>query len=104
MHAQAFTSLLDSTTLGDLRLFPSAGRTGCNRCGGLMVQDRFYDTTESFIGVRCVQCGEVLDALIIHHRMLAHAGTRTRARSKRLRGEGYGPQTHGSLKPMRTKA
>ena len=42
----------------------------CPRCGGLMVDERYYDFCDGlpFQGVRCVNCGEILDPLICTHR------------------------------------
>ena len=42
----------------------------CPRCSGLMVDERFYDFGggRPFQGVRCVNCGEILDSLIRIHR------------------------------------
>jgi hypothetical protein len=42
----------------------------CPRCSGLMVDERFYDFAgdRPFQGVRCVNCGEILDPLIRVHR------------------------------------
>ena len=42
----------------------------CPRCSGLMVQERFDDFCGSlpFPGVRCINCGEILDPLICEHR------------------------------------
>jgi len=42
----------------------------CLRCRGLMVQDHFYDMLDdsghlSFVGWRCICCGNVLDPLIL---------------------------------------
>lgn len=44
----------------------------CRRCQGLMVWDRFIDLAQTdrlwaFVW-RCVNCGEVLDAVILSHR------------------------------------
>jgi len=46
----------------------------CARCHGLMVVDNLVDIRESFLpmwmrGMRCVACGNVVDALIAHNRM-----------------------------------
>ncbi len=46
----------------------------CPRCGGLMVHDQFYDARNrtgpfSFWGQRCLNCGEILDAVISQNRM-----------------------------------
>jgi uncharacterized protein with PIN domain len=45
----------------------------CPRCKGLLVQERFEDLPgdfggRHFHGVRCVNCGEILDPLILEHR------------------------------------
>jgi hypothetical protein len=44
----------------------------CARCQGFMVEDRFLDMGQADIlwafVWRCVNCGEVLDAVIQHHR------------------------------------
>lgn len=43
----------------------------CERCGGLMVSEKFYDLLDSqidFRGYRCLVCGEILDAMILKHR------------------------------------
>jgi hypothetical protein len=56
----------------------------CARCNGLMVWDRFLDMGQADIlwafAWRCINCGEVLDAVIHDHRRalptLAVTGTR----------------------------
>ena len=56
----------------------------CQRCGGLMLMERFYDfrdyTAQSeFSGWRCLVCGEIVDPLIAGHRKgLARRGPSTR--------------------------
>lgn len=42
----------------------------CKRCGGMMVYEKFYDYNENdcFWGWRCVNCGEVIDEVIIENR------------------------------------
>lgn len=49
----------------------------CRRCQGLMVCERFVDLAQTNLlwafAWRCVNCGEVLDAVILSHRW--HAGT-----------------------------
>jgi hypothetical protein len=45
----------------------------CARCGGLMVNDSYMDLLNSFgesrfIAKRCVQCGEVIDPVIMQNR------------------------------------
>lgn len=51
----------------------------CTRCDGLMVTDSLVDLRESSIpmwmkGWRCVSCGNIVDPLIQHHRMIQQAG------------------------------
>ena len=51
----------------------------CTRCNGLMVTDSLIDLRESSIpmwmkGWRCVSCGNIVDPLIQHHRMIQQAG------------------------------
>jgi len=46
----------------------------CRRCQGFMIEDRFVhrehaDTLE-VVARRCINCGEILDAVIHHHRAL----------------------------------
>lgn len=45
----------------------------CDRCEGLMLQDRFLDMEESFGGMwlhawRCLNCGHVVDSVILANR------------------------------------
>jgi len=47
----------------------------CSRCGGLMVQDFCMDVLGNigeaeFVAKRCVQCGEVVDSVILLNRQL----------------------------------
>jgi hypothetical protein len=41
----------------------------CNRCGGRMIFEKFYDVNNVFFGWHCVICGEILDAVILLHRL-----------------------------------
>jgi hypothetical protein len=46
----------------------------CDRCGGLMVQDFCLDVLgnigeSEFAAKRCVQCGEVVDSVILRNRV-----------------------------------
>ena len=45
----------------------------CARCRGLMVPDHFFDLLDdsgrmTFNGRRCVNCGNILDSLILQNR------------------------------------
>ena len=49
----------------------------CTRCGGLMVQDCCLDVLgnigeSEFAAKRCVQCGEVVDPVILRNRGIGH--------------------------------
>lgn len=51
----------------------------CTKCDGLMVVDHLIDIRESSIpmwmrGWRCVACGNIVDPLILRHRMIQESG------------------------------
>ncbi len=57
----------------------------CPRCAGLMVPDDFLDLQDEvteckFVAWRCLICGEVLDPVILKHRMTRPAPMLDRAR------------------------
>lgn len=41
----------------------------CQRCGGRMIFEKFYDINSIFFGWHCVMCGEILDPVILLHRL-----------------------------------
>ena len=41
----------------------------CQRCGGRMIFEKFYDVSNIFFGWHCVICGEILDPVILLHRL-----------------------------------
>ena len=41
----------------------------CQRCGGRMIFEKFYDVNSIFFGWHCVICGEILDPVILLHRL-----------------------------------
>jgi hypothetical protein len=45
----------------------------CQRCHGLMVFEKFYGQNASFYGWHCVLCGEILDPVILLHRLSQNA-------------------------------
>lgn len=63
---------------------------GCPRCKGLMVPDRFLDLRDDtgslkFEGWRCVNCGEVIDSVVLAHRSEMPSGPyRGQTRDRRL--------------------
>jgi len=72
MASQAATAKLDARADRG-RTGRDADKTACERCGGLMVQEcyeDFWDEQEQcFDARRCVQCGNVLDAVIEMNRL-----------------------------------
>ncbi len=49
----------------------------CTRCGGLLVGERCMDIGESlggywFWAMRCVQCGDIIDEVILRNRYADH--------------------------------
>jgi DNA-directed RNA polymerase subunit RPC12/RpoP len=46
----------------------------CARCGGLMVREKFEDLDglwsidHEFTGWRCLNCGSIVDAMIVEHK------------------------------------
>ena len=51
---------------------PVRGSDRCPRCGGLMVHEWGADLVEN-AGQRCVQCGELVDSVILENRRLQRA-------------------------------
>jgi hypothetical protein len=45
----------------------------CMRCHGPMASEKFYDNSRSFYGYHCVLCGEILDPVILLHRVSQNA-------------------------------
>jgi len=41
----------------------------CLRCGGIMVLEKFYGTSEVFLGWRCITCGDIVDQVILENRL-----------------------------------
>ena len=48
----------------------------CQRCGGRMIFEKFYDVNNIFYGLHCVICGEILDPVIPLHRLSQDADLR----------------------------
>ncbi|HMZ55025.1 MAG TPA: hypothetical protein PKV55_06250 [Nitrospira sp.] len=68
---QARTTIVVSTTNGG----PTHQSMPCTRCGGWMVDERCMDIGESlggywFWGQRCIQCGDIVDEVILRNRRL----------------------------------
>jgi DNA-directed RNA polymerase subunit RPC12/RpoP len=53
----------------------------CTRCGGLMVREQFQDhgglgsSDHEYAGLRCINCGAIVDPVIAAHRRLASQAT-----------------------------
>ena len=45
----------------------------CQRCSGRMIFEKFYDVNNIFFGWHCVMCGEILDPVILLHRLSKNA-------------------------------
>jgi hypothetical protein len=41
----------------------------CQRCDGRMAFEKFYGKYSSFFGWHCVMCGDILDPVILLHRL-----------------------------------
>jgi len=69
----------------------------CTRCQGLMVRERFVDFRDTtgrndFAGWRCLNCGEVVDPIVLTHRINGPTGPyRSRTRSRWTRGDRTNP-------------
>jgi hypothetical protein len=48
-------------------------KINCQRCGGKMIFEKFYDVNNIFFGWHCVICGEILDPVILLHRLSQNA-------------------------------
>ncbi len=46
------------------------GLVQCNRCGGMMVQEKIYHGTEHFWTWKCVYCGDYIDQVILENRQI----------------------------------
>lgn len=45
----------------------------CQRCSGRMAFEKYYGQNSSFFGWHCVMCGDVLDPVILLHRLTQDA-------------------------------
>lgn len=77
----------------------------CQRCNGRMTFEKFYGGNEVFFGWRCLMCGDILDGVILLHRlsrdaalvipegkeeMMSLVRKYARIRSKRIKAENKG--------------
>lgn len=63
-----FKAQLEENTMG------ASPRIKCSRCGGAMVFETFYGSSEEFWGLKCVLCGEVIDRVILENRERMRTG------------------------------
>ncbi len=80
----------------------------CARCGGLMVTDFYMDLMfcigeTEFAAKRCVQCGEIVDSVILRNRGTKQEPVTTLSAGKKVPNncvtkgrEGFALQTHGT--------
>jgi hypothetical protein len=45
------------------------GERLCQRCNARMAFDKFYGRDSYFFGWRCISCGDILDPVILLHRL-----------------------------------
>lgn len=62
-------------------------RMGCHRCGGLLVQDWVVSLSNDggdvqVLTYRCLQCGEILDPVVLHNRFSTNAKLRGKSMAK----------------------
>jgi late competence protein required for DNA uptake (superfamily II DNA/RNA helicase) len=41
----------------------------CQRCNGRMTFEKFYGENDAFFGRHCLMCGDILDGVILLHRL-----------------------------------
>ena len=74
--ATAFKEKTKNEQLANHTVSPAAQHEStCTRCGGFMVNDSYLDLLNNvgeskFTAKRCVQCGEVVDPVILSNRQL----------------------------------
>jgi hypothetical protein len=59
----------------------------CRRCHGLMVEELLCDMDDQSSrvqGYRCVNCGEVTESVLLHHRHLKHLPQKVGRQPRRL--------------------
>lgn len=72
--ARALVEETKNEQLANYTISPTAQHEStCNKCGGLMVNDSYMDLLNNvgeskFAAKRCVQCGEIVDPVILSNR------------------------------------
>ena len=88
--ARAFTKETRAEQIGSQAVSsPITYESTCDRCGGLMVTDFYMDLLfcigeTEFAAQRCVQCGEIVDPVILHNRQLRQNSMAVRLAGKML--------------------
>lgn len=82
--ASAYSNPLDLMNYGHDNGFVGAFNVKCNRCSGVMMHERFFDSNEPFFSWRCLACGEIVDQTILENRdHQSHGGEWDRRGKKR---------------------
>ena len=88
--ARAFTEKTRAGQIGSHAVSSAMTcETTCDRCGGLMVTDFYMDLLfcigeTEFAAQRCVQCGEIVDPVILRNRQLRQNSTAVQLAGKML--------------------
>ncbi len=54
------------------------GQIKCDRCGSIMVKEKYFGFEEQFWGWRCICCGDVVDQIILENREAMAVGASSR--------------------------
>lgn len=82
------TTTENKPSINELRSQPASyslrPRSTCTRCGGLMVNEVCIDLFNSASELdctakRCIQCGDIIDAVILRNRQLRQASSALRS-------------------------
>jgi hypothetical protein len=46
----------------------------CVRCNGALTYDKFYSSYGNFWGWKCLNCGDIIDPVILNNRQMMLAG------------------------------
>jgi hypothetical protein len=68
-RAQTFIKKGGDKMLSTPNLDKRKEAASCQRCGGRMNFEKFYDVNGIFYGWHCIICGEILDPVILLHRL-----------------------------------
>jgi DNA-directed RNA polymerase subunit M/transcription elongation factor TFIIS len=57
------------------------GFTKCDRCGGMMVNEKIFYETEQFWVWKCIYCGDYIDLVILENRQIQKSSREKSARN-----------------------